>query len=134
LLTVLLSVASLTAATFIYNAYSAYAQSIDQQIAGGYLRGHAGLYAAPRVIEKRRPSFKGTARHLTTAGGLWPKHASNIWSGSFEVKGDQIRIAPRQGTTTYEWIDVTLVIAERSRRYRPAKLTTSRRTLLNQSC
>jgi len=35
-----------------YNAYSKFAEQIDQQIAGGYLRGHAGLYAAPRTIEK----------------------------------------------------------------------------------
>jgi len=105
-LTILLAVACLTAATFIYNTYSAYAQSIDQQIAGGYLRGHAGLYAAPRVIERGARLSKEQLVISLQRAGYGPNTASNIWSGSFEVKGDQIRIAPRQGTTTYEWIDV----------------------------
>ena len=40
------------AAVLIHNSYTSFAEVIDQQIAGGYLRSHAGLYAAPRIIEK----------------------------------------------------------------------------------
>src|SRR5687767_2529313 len=39
-------------AALTYSSYNHFAQLIDQQIAGGYLRSHNGLYAAPRVIEK----------------------------------------------------------------------------------
>ena len=106
-LTVLLSVASLTAATFIYNTYSAYAQSIDQQIAGGYLRGHAGLYAAPRVIERGARLSKEQLVTSLQRAGYGSNTASNIWSGSFEANGDGIRIVPRQGTSASGWIDVT---------------------------
>src|SRR5512132_2537116 len=41
-----------TVTVLTYNSYRSFAQLIDQQIAGGYLRSHAGLYAAPRKIEK----------------------------------------------------------------------------------
>src|SRR5688572_22116443 len=43
-------VISLPLALLVYSSYSTFAQLIDQQIAEGYLRSHAGLYAAPRVI------------------------------------------------------------------------------------
>jgi hypothetical protein len=41
-----------TVTVLTYNSYRSFAQLIDQQIAGGYLRSHAGLNAAPREIEK----------------------------------------------------------------------------------
>jgi penicillin-binding protein 1B len=106
-LTILLTVACLTAAIFIYNSYSAYAQSIDQQIAGGYLRGHAGLYAAPRVIERGARLSKEQLVISLQRAGYGQNTASNIWSGSFEVIGDRIRIVPRHETGAAEWIDVT---------------------------
>ena len=107
MLTILLTVACLTAAIFIYNSYSAYAQSIDQQIAGGYLRGHAGLYAAPRVIERGARLSKEQLVISLQRAGYGQNTASNIWSGSFEVIGDRIRIIPRHETGAAEWIDVT---------------------------
>jgi len=103
----LLTVACLAAAIFIYNSYSAYAQSIDEQIAGGYLRGHAGLYAAPRVIERGARLSKEQLVISLQRAGYGPNTTSNIWSGSFAVDGNRIRIVPRQGTSTYEWVDIT---------------------------
>jgi penicillin-binding protein 1B len=89
-----------------YNSYRSFAQLIDQQIAGGYLRSHAGLYGAPRKIEKgARLSKDQLAISLQRAGYARDK-ASNIWSGSFLMSESSIRILPRQGTETHEWIDV----------------------------
>ena len=93
-------------AFLIYNSYSSFAQLIDQQIAGGYLRSHAGLYAAPRIIEKgARLSKDQLATSLQRAGYARDK-ASNIWNGSFQMSENSIRILPRQGSETHQWIDV----------------------------
>jgi penicillin-binding protein 1B len=95
-----------TVTVLTYNSYRGFAQLIDQQIAGGYLRSHAGLYAAPRKIEKgARLSKDQLATSLQRAGYARDK-ASNIWSGSFQVSESSIRISPRQGTETRQWIDV----------------------------
>lgn len=89
-----------------YNAYSQFAEQIDQQIAGGFLRGHAGLYAAPRVIEKgARVSPEKLVLDLQRAG-YTSGEVSNIWSGSFKTMDHAVRISPRQGTESHEWIDI----------------------------
>src|SRR6185369_5603696 len=89
-----------------YNAYSKFADQIDQQIAGGYLRGHAGLYAAPRTIEKgARISQTKLVSDLQRAG-YTAGEVSNIWSGSFNATDYGVRISPRKGTDAHEWIDV----------------------------
>ncbi len=95
-----------TVAILIYNSYTSFAQLIDQQIAGGYLKSHAGLYAAPRLIEKgARISKERLATSLQRAGYARDK-ASNIWNGSFQMIETGIRILPRQGSETQQWIDV----------------------------
>src|SRR5687768_3733837 len=87
-------------ATLTYNSYNSFAQIIDQQIAGGYLRGHAGLYAAPRVIEKGARLSKEQLVTSLQRAGYARDRASNIWSGSFQVSDNRVRILPRQGTET----------------------------------
>ncbi|MGI9066951.1 MAG: penicillin-binding protein 1A, partial [Pyrinomonadaceae bacterium] len=93
-------------ATLTYNSYSNFAQVIDQQIAGGYLRGHAGLYAAPRVIEKGARLSKEQLVTSLQRAGYARDRASNIWSGSFQISEDRVRILPRQGTEKHPSIDV----------------------------
>lgn len=103
---VLLTAVFGTFAVLIHNSYRRFAQLIDQQIAGGYLRSHAGLYAARRTIEKgARLSKDQLATSLQRAGYARDK-ASNIWNGTFQMSEDTIRILPRQGSETYQWIDV----------------------------
>ena len=90
----------------VLSAYRDFGLVIDQQIAGGYLKSHAGLYAAPRVIEKgARLTKEQLATTLQIAGYARDK-ASNIWNGSFEVRDSEVRIMPRQGSESYEWISV----------------------------
>jgi len=75
---ILISVVVIVLAVLTYNAYSSFAQLIDQQIAGGYLRSHEGLYAAPRIIEKgARVSRDQLANSLQKAGYARDK-ASNV--------------------------------------------------------
>ena len=103
---ILISVVVIVLAVLTYNAYSSFAQLIDQQIAGGYLRSHEGLYAAPRIIEKgARVSRDQLANSLQKAGYARDK-ASNVWNGSFQVSETKIRILPRQGSEAHEWVDV----------------------------
>lgn len=39
------------AASIVYEFFIDYSRLIDQQLAGGYLKSRAGLYAAPRILE-----------------------------------------------------------------------------------
>jgi len=105
-LVTLVTVAGVSAAILIYDSYQGFAQLIDQQIAGGYLKGHSGLYAAPRVIEVGARLSKEQLVESLQRAGYARNVASNIWSGSFEVNGNQIRIMPRRESETHEWIDV----------------------------
>ena len=95
-----------TVGVLVHNSYFSFAQLIDQQIAGGYLRSHAGLYAAPRTIEKgARLTQDQLAMSLQRAGYARDK-GSNIWNGSFQMGENSIRILPRQGSEAHQWIDV----------------------------
>lgn len=95
------------AAILAYNSYRSFALMIDQQIAGGYLRSHAGLYAAPRTIEKGARLTKDKLAAVLQQAGYAPNRASDIWNGSFQMNEQSVRILPRQGTEAYQWIDVT---------------------------
>ena len=89
-----------------YTSYQGFAEIVDRQIAGGYLRGHAGLYASPRVIEQgARLSQEQLITSLQKAGYV-SGATSNIWSGSFLQTGNSIRVSPRQQTQAYEWVDI----------------------------
>ena len=104
--TILITAGFAAVAILTYNSYSSFAKVIDQQIAGGYLRGHAGLYAAPRVIEKGARLSKEQLITTLQRAGYARDRASNIWSGSFQVGEERIRISPRQGTETHPSIDI----------------------------
>lgn len=93
-------------AVLVYSSYKGFSQLIDQQIAGGYLRSHAGLYAAPRIIEKGGRLTKDQLVTSLQRAGYAREKASNIWNGSFQINGDSIRILPRQGTEIHQWVDV----------------------------
>lgn len=106
-LVVLSAAVVIPAGIYAYTSYRDFGKVIDQQIAGGFLKGHAGLYAAPRVIETgSRLSMEDVVSSLQRAGYA-RNAASNIWSGSFEVGENQIKIMPRSGSRSYEWAEVT---------------------------
>src|SRR5258705_10566521 len=90
----------------VVSSYNTFAALIDQQIAGGYLKSHAGLYAAPRVIEKGARLSKEQLAGTLQRAGYAQDQASNIWNGSFKANDGEVRILPRQGAESHEWITV----------------------------
>jgi penicillin-binding protein 1B len=104
---VFLLLVSLTVASgFVISAYRDFAVIVDEQIAGGYLKSHAGLYAAPRVIEKGARLTRDQFAATLQSGGYARDKASSIWNGSFTVNDAEIRIHPRQGADVHEWVEV----------------------------
>jgi len=100
-------IVALTVTTgIVVSSYNTFAALIDQQIAGGYLKSHAGLYAAPRVIEKGARLSKEQLAGTLQRAGYAQDQASNIWNGSFKVNDGEVRILPRQGAESHEWISV----------------------------
>ncbi|HTG91500.1 MAG TPA: PBP1A family penicillin-binding protein, partial [Pyrinomonadaceae bacterium] len=89
-----------------YYDYREFAGFIDQQIAAGFLRSHAGFYAAPRIIER---GAKINQQQLITAlqqAGYGRETSSNIWNGSFQTNDNSILIFPRKGSDAHDWIKV----------------------------
>jgi len=102
----LLLVALTVTTGIVISSYNTFAALIDQQIAGGYLKSHAGLYAAPRVIEKGARLNKEQLAATLQRAGYAQNQASNIWNGSFQVNDNEVRILPRQTAASHEWISV----------------------------
>jgi len=89
-----------------YFDYREFAGFIDQQLAAGFLKSHAGFYAAPRIIER---GAKINRQQLVTAlqqAGYGRETSSNIWNGSFQTNDSSILIFPRKGSDAHEWIRV----------------------------
>ncbi len=103
---VILCAAFVAGAVITVDSYRNFSRLIDQQIATGYLKSHAGLYAAHRVIERGARLTKDQLAAALQRAGYAQDRASNIWNGSFEVTGSNIKIRPRQGTDSHQWINV----------------------------
>lgn len=103
---VVLVVGAVVSGYFIYTSYHHFAELVDRQIAGGYLRGHAGLYASPRVVEKGARLSKDRLVASLQRAGYVSEASSNIWSGSYSQDGASIRVSPRQNTERYSWVDI----------------------------
>jgi len=103
---IFLTVVFVLAAIKTYFTYQDFAELIDQQIATGYLRSHAGLYAAPRIIERGARLSKEQLAAALLRAGYAKGQASNIWNGSFQTKDKSILIYPRQEPGGHEWIQV----------------------------
>jgi penicillin-binding protein 1B len=102
----LLLIGASLSAYYVYTSYQSFAEVVDRQIAGGYLRGHAGLYASPRVVEKGARLSKDRLVTSLQRAGYVSEASSNIWSGSFNQIGNSIRVSPRQGTEQFGWVDI----------------------------
>jgi penicillin-binding protein 1B len=103
---ILLTLGFAVVAAITVNSYNNFSRLIDQQIAGGYLKSHAGLYAAPRVLEKGARATKDQLVAALQTAGYARDTSSNIWNGSFQVGENSIRVLPRQGTESHEWINI----------------------------
>ncbi len=85
---------------FVYS-YNHYASVVDARLKSGFLTSRAGIYAAPRTLRAGQTiSPDSLVEHLRRAGYIESK-ASDAWSGSFTVAGeDVVEIHPRRSATT----------------------------------
>jgi penicillin-binding protein 1B len=89
-----------------YADYREFAGLIDQQIAAGYLKSHAGFYAAPRVIERGARLNQEQLVAALQRSGYARETSSNIWSGSFQTNDKSLLIFPRKESNAHDWIKV----------------------------
>lgn len=90
-----------------YYDYTEFAGLIDQQIASGFLKSHAGFYAAPRVIERGAQLDQQQLIADLQKAGYAPEASSNVWNGSYQTTDKSVLIFPRRGSDAHEWIKVT---------------------------
>ena len=90
-----------------YADYREFAGLIDQQIAAGYLKNHAGFYAAPRIIERGARLNQQQLVAALQRAGYARESSSNIWNGSFQTNDNSILIFPRKESDAHEWIKIT---------------------------
>src|SRR5947209_11963294 len=85
---------------FIYS-YNYYARIVDARLKSGFLTSRAGIYAAPRTLRRGQAlTPDALVEHLRRAGYI-ESTASDAWSGSFTVAGDDaVDIHPRRSSTT----------------------------------
>ena len=103
---IFLGVLFILAGVRIHGDYQVFAQLIDQQIAAGYLKSHAGFYAAPRIIERGARLNKDQLVDALLRAGYARENVSNVWNGSFQTSDKNIRIFPRKDSDSHEWIQV----------------------------
>jgi penicillin-binding protein 1B len=93
LIAILVSLVSLSA--FFIHSYRSYAKLVDARLAHGYLTSRSGVYAAPRTLRRgQKLSLVGLAAALRRAGYAESEEATEVWNGSFVVRGDAIEIRP----------------------------------------
>src|SRR5258706_12958289 len=80
----------------LVQSYRFYSRIIDARLASGYLTSRPGIYAAPRslAVGQKESCFDLIAA-LRRAGYV-ESSASDVWSGSFSVKGNVISIRPNR--------------------------------------
>jgi penicillin-binding protein 1B len=93
-------IASLVVALIVFGAlfvrsYRSYARIVDARLAGGYLLSRTGIYAAPRTLRVgQKLSRDELAAILRRAGYIESDDASEVWNGSFAIRGDSLEIHP----------------------------------------
>ncbi|MEJ7615595.1 MAG: hypothetical protein WKF30_01170 [Pyrinomonadaceae bacterium] len=83
-------------ALFLY-AYRSYSEVVDKQIAAGYLRSRAGIYAAPRVLRAGSAMSPERLVEALRRAGYVESNDSDVFNGGFVAKDNQVEIHPRRG-------------------------------------
>lgn len=104
---IVVGVALLISFAKTYSDYRQFAGLIDQQIASGFLKSHAGFYAAPRVIERGALLDQQQLIAALQKAGYAREGSSNIWNGSYQTSDKSVVILPRKGSDAHEWIKVS---------------------------
>lgn len=77
---------------FIY-FYSYYSSVVEKRIINGFWHNRAGIYAAPRTLQKNQKITRETVVDILRRSGYVEKDSPDlVWNGSFKVKGDSVEI------------------------------------------
>ncbi len=90
----LAAISSLLAGDALLSSYKYYSRVIDARLASGYLTSRPGLYAAPRVLQAGQKLSQEKLSNVLRRAGYVESSASDVWSGSFESRSNQIDIRP----------------------------------------
>ena len=82
----------LLAGDSVVRSYKYYSRIIDARLAGGYLTGRPGLYAAPRILQVGQKLSQQKLLETLRRAGYVESNASDVWSGSFSCKETAIEI------------------------------------------
>lgn len=75
---------------YFYNYYSAI---VEKRIASGFWHNRAGIYAAPRTLQKDQKISKESVVELLRRSGYVEKDSPDmVWNGSFTVNHDSVEI------------------------------------------
>ncbi|HEY6805205.1 MAG TPA: PBP1A family penicillin-binding protein [Pyrinomonadaceae bacterium] len=88
---------SIAAGDSLLRSYKFYSRIIDARLAHGYLTSRPGLYAAPRVLQAGQKISQDKLVNVLRRAGYLESAASDVWSGSFASRPNQIEIRPSRG-------------------------------------
>lgn len=94
-----------TGALFLY-VYRSYSQIVDQQLAAGYLRSRAGIYAAPRVLRAGAAMSPERLIEALRRAGYAENNQSNVYNGGFTAKDGRVEIRPRRAPRSPDMVRV----------------------------
>src|SRR5687768_12814294 len=82
----------ISASGFVY-FYSYYSAIVEKRIASGFWHNRAGIYAAPRTLQKNQKISKETVVELLRRSGYVEKDSPDlVWNGSFTADDDSVEI------------------------------------------
>lgn len=86
---------ALAIGSFLVYSYRSYAVIVDARLKNGYLTSRAGYYAAPRTLRVGQKLDQESLRRILRRAGYVENEASDVWSGTFSVNGENVEITGR---------------------------------------
>jgi penicillin-binding protein 1B len=81
----LMGIALISGGDLFLRSYKYYARVIDARLARGYLTARPGIYAAPRIIQRRQKLTPADLVRSLRRAGYVESDGSNVWSGAFRA-------------------------------------------------
>jgi penicillin-binding protein 1B len=92
----LIAVGAVLGGDALVRSYKHYSRIIDARLASGYLTSRPGIYAAPRVLKVGQKLSQEELVKVLRRAGYLESNASDVWSGSFIVRGSFVEIQPNR--------------------------------------
>src|SRR3954468_20820223 len=105
--TLLLVVAVIVGGDLFLRSYKYYARVIDARLESGYLTSRAGIYAAPRIIQRKQRLAPASLIKALQRAGYAELEGSNVWSGTFRASGSAIEIRPHRAAGAPNVVKIT---------------------------